>query len=243
MTSLRWLGHASVLLELAGARVLTDPVMRSRIAHLTRRAAAPADVGSVDLVLISHVHHDHLDVPSLAALPGAPPIVVPVGAGDGLRKRGFDTIIELDEGQSTEVSGVHITATPARHRARRGPFSPWVPTLGFVLDAGLRVYFAGDTDVYESMAALAPVDVALLPVWGWGPTLGEGHLNPRTAVDALRLLRPRIAVPIHWGTFFPIYLRGPAPAHPPREFKRLASELAPDVTVCVLQPGETLPLD
>jgi L-ascorbate metabolism protein UlaG (beta-lactamase superfamily) len=243
MTSLRWLGHASALIELQGARILTDPVMRGRVAHLTRRVPQPADVGPVDVVLISHVHGDHLDVPSLMALPPATPVVMPLGAGDRLRKRGFEAVIELSEGESTEVSGVRLTATPAQHPARRTPFSRLVPSLGFVMDAGMRVYFAGDTDLYESMSELAPIDVALLPVWGWGPSIGPGHLNPRTAVDALRLLHPRIAVPIHWGTFFPVYRRGPVPAHPPLEFARLAAELMPDVQVCVLQPGETLPLD
>ena len=243
MTSVRWLGHASALIELSGARVLTDPVTRPRIAHLSRRVPGPSDVGDVDLVLISHVHRDHLDLPSLGALAGVPQIVVPPGAGDVLRRRGFEAVTELSEGQSMQVSGVRLTATPARHQARRTPLSPLVPSLGFVIEAGLRVYFAGDTDLYASMSELAPVDVALLPVWGWGASVGAGHLNPRTAVDALRLLRPRIAVPIHWGTFFPLYRRGPVPGHAPLEFARLAAELTPDVQVHVLQPGETLALD
>jgi L-ascorbate metabolism protein UlaG (beta-lactamase superfamily) len=242
MTSLRWLGHASVLAELGGTRVLTDPVLGARIGHLSRRVAVPLEVGEIDAVLISHVHRDHLDLPSIVALAGAPPIVVPAGAGELLRRRGCEHVIELREGESTMVSGVRVTASPARHRARRGPFSPWVPSLGFVMEAGARVYFAGDTDVYESMAALTPLDVALLPVWGWGPRLGKGHLNPRTAAEALRLLRPRVAVPIHWGTLFPIYLRGRGPADPPREFARHAAELAPEVEVRILQPGETLTL-
>ena len=99
------------------------------------------------------------------------------------------------------------------------------------------MYFAGDTDVYDSMAALAPLDVALLPVWGWGPKVGEGHLTPRSAAVALQLLRPRIAVPIHWGTYFPAYLRGPAPADPPHEFARHAAELAPKWTSASCNQG------
>jgi L-ascorbate metabolism protein UlaG (beta-lactamase superfamily) len=239
MTVLRWLGHATVLVEVGGSRLLTDPVLRSRVGHLTRRTPVPEELGRVDAVLISHVHHDHLDLPSLAALPGAPPIVVPTGAGDLLRSRGFDTVIEVQEGETTSVAGMPVTATAAHHRARRGPLSPWVPSLGYVIEAGARVYFAGDTDVYESMATLAPLDVALLPVWGWGQSVGEGHLNPRTAAEALRLLRPRIAVPIHWGTFRPVYRHGRAAADPPREFARHASELAPEVDVRILQPGES----
>jgi L-ascorbate metabolism protein UlaG (beta-lactamase superfamily) len=88
------------------------------------------------------------------------------------------------------------------------------------------------------MEALAPLDVALLPVWGWGPSLGRGHLNPRTAAETLRLLRPRVAVPIHWGTYFPIGRGGRRLADPPHEFARHAAELAPDVEVRVLKPGD-----
>jgi L-ascorbate metabolism protein UlaG (beta-lactamase superfamily) len=243
MTVLRWLGHATVLVEVGGVRLLTDPVLRSRLGHLTRRMPVPEELGRIDVVLISHVHRDHLDLPTLAALAGAPPIVAPAAAGDLLRGHGFDAVIEVQEGETTTVAGTPVRATAAHHRARRGPLSPWVPSLGYVIEAGSRVYFAGDTDVYDSMATLAPLDVALLPVWGWGPRVGEGHLNPRTAAEALRLLRPRVAVPIHWGTFFPVYLRGRAPADPPHEFARYAAELAPEVEVRVLQPGESLALD
>ena len=73
---------------------------------------------------------------------------------------------------------------------------------------GCRVYFAGDTDLFPGMEeAIGPTDLSLLPVWGWGPTLGEGHLDPRAAAEAARRLRPRVAVPIHWGTFFPMGLK------------------------------------
>jgi L-ascorbate metabolism protein UlaG (beta-lactamase superfamily) len=243
MTTIRWLGHASTLMELGGVRLLTDPVLGGRIAHLTRRVPPPSPVGEVDVVLISHVHRDHLDLPSLALIAGSPQVVVPAGGSDLVRGRGFERVAELREGESIEVAGAWITATPARHRARRGPFSPWVPALGFVIEAHSRVYFAGDTEVFDSMAALAPLDVALLPVGGWGPRLGPGHLDPSTAAEALRLLRPRIAVPIHWGTFFPIHLRGRPPVDPPLEFARHAAVLAPEVEVRVLQPGEALTLD
>jgi L-ascorbate metabolism protein UlaG (beta-lactamase superfamily) len=235
---LRWLGHATVLVELGRVRVLTDPLLRSRLGHLSRRVPVPGDVGRIDAVLISHVHRDHLDLSSLAALAGMPAIVAPVGAGDLLRNGGFENVTELRAGESTSLRGVRVTATAAHHRARRGLLSPWVPSLGFVIEDGQRVYFAGDTDVYEAMEELAPLDVALLPVWGWGPSLGPGHLNPRTAAEALQLLRPRVAVPIHWGTFFPIGLGGRRLSDPPHEFARHAAELAPDVEVRILASGE-----
>jgi L-ascorbate metabolism protein UlaG (beta-lactamase superfamily) len=107
------------------------------------------------------------------------------------------------------------------------------------------VYFAGDTDLFDGMADLGPLDVALLPVWGWGPSLGPGHMDPETAARAAALLRPRVAVPIHWGTYLQVGLRRRESllTEPPELFAAHCADLAPGVTVRVLQPGGTLPLD
>ena len=89
------------------------------------------------------------------------------------------------------------------------------------------------------------LDIALVPISGWGPTLGDGHMDPQQAAEAIALLRPRIAIPIHWGTFFPFGLRSlgkGAGDNPPRRFQQIASELAPDVAVHILPPGESFPL-
>jgi len=103
------------------------------------------------------------------------------------------------------------------------------------------VYFAGDTDLFAGMADIhGALDVALLPVWGWGPTLGEGHLTPRRAAESLTMLRPRAAIPIHWGTFAPLglgWLRPRFLTAPPYDFANHASNLAPDVSVHVVHPG------
>jgi L-ascorbate metabolism protein UlaG (beta-lactamase superfamily) len=109
-----------------------------------------------------------------------------------------------------------------------------------------RIYFAGDTDLFPEMDELGEPDVGLLPVGGWGLTLGKGHLDPIRAAHALRLVRPRIAVPIHWGTFWP---RGLGRVRVERKsgggalFARHAAELAPDVRVVVAQPGERVHLE
>ena len=136
---------------------------------------------------------------------------------------------------------------PAQHDGRRHPWGSEIEPLGYVIRSGGRnVYFAGDTELFSAMSDLGPLDVALLPVWGWGPTVGPGHLNPKTAARALALLHPRLAVPIHWGTFYPVGLRRLRPApleRPPLEFARLAKELAPEVEVRVLQPGSETSLD
>jgi L-ascorbate metabolism protein UlaG (beta-lactamase superfamily) len=109
------------------------------------------------------------------------------------------------------------------------------------------VYFAGDTDLFPEMAELAgKIDVALLPVWGWGRALGPGHLNPRRAAEALTLLRPSLAIPIHWGTFAAPRVRKRDPSFlvdPPHQFAEYAALLAPQVTVKILQPGKYTTMD
>jgi L-ascorbate metabolism protein UlaG (beta-lactamase superfamily) len=240
-----YVGHATVLLELGGSRFLTDPVLRSRLVHLRRQVPAHDETSASDLdaILISHLHHDHVDLPSLRALGRETPILAPPGAERFLRRRGFPAVAELAPGQSRKIGGVEITAVEAEHRGGRAGRSVGSEAVGFVLSGSSRAYFAGDTDLFEGMEDLAAggLDLALLPVWGWGPRLGRGHLDPERAARAAALLRPRIAVPIHWGTLFPIGLSRLGRHHliaPPREFESRCRELAPQVEVRVLSPGE-----
>jgi L-ascorbate metabolism protein UlaG (beta-lactamase superfamily) len=242
-----YIGHATVLLELDGMRFLTDPVLRSRLAHLRRHGQKPAEDSAADLdaILISHLHHDHTDLPSLRRLPRQTPILGPRGAGGFLRRRGFEAVTELAPGDSETFGGVEVTAVEAEHGGGRRLGSDDSETIGFVASGTSRAYFAGDTDLFEGMAELAGgLDLALLPVWGWGPTLGPGHLDPERAARAAAILKPRIAIPIHWGTLFPIGLSRLGRRHliaPPREFERRCAELAPQVEVRVLSPGEETP--
>jgi L-ascorbate metabolism protein UlaG (beta-lactamase superfamily) len=260
-----------VLIEIGGVRLLTDPVLRGRVAHLRRQGGGVdvAALGPLDGVLISHAHLDHLDLASLrllAAEPGRerggqlvgpshagsdlPALVVPPGTAGHLGDElvaGF-AVEELAAGALTQVAGVPIRATPASHDSRRHPLGPAGEAIGYLIGDRPRVYFAGDTDLFPEMEQLAPnLDAALLPVWGWGPTLGAGHLDPEGAAEALTRLRPRIAIPIHWGTLFPVGLdrigrRGRLLTDPPHEFARAAARLAPDVEVRVLEPGRATPL-
>jgi L-ascorbate metabolism protein UlaG (beta-lactamase superfamily) len=194
----------------------------------------------VDAVLLSHVHHDHLDVPSLRRV-RSDRIVVPRGARRLLEGRGFEGVVELEEGEAVPIGGLTVRATQADHRARRLPLGAEIPALGYLIEGPPRLYFAGDTDLFEGMRELSPgLDAALLPVDGWGPRVGPGHLDPQRAAEALRLLEPRVAVPIHWGTYRrlglsrdPATLRGPADG-----FERFAAELAPQVEIRILAPGE-----
>jgi L-ascorbate metabolism protein UlaG (beta-lactamase superfamily) len=243
-----WLGHSTVLVELDGTRVLTDPVLRDRVAHLRRTRAADAGMlYAIDGILVSHLHYDHLDFPSLERLGRSVPVVVPRGAGGLLRRRRFERVVEVDAGEEVRIGGLVMRATHADHEGGRGFLGTEVAALGYLIRGTHQIYFAGDTDLFEGMATLSDgLDVALVPIWGWGPSLGPGHLDPRRAAEALRLLRPRLAVPIHWGTYAPLgfgRLQTALLADPVTEFRRHAAELAPEVEVHVLDLGGTLHLD
>jgi len=230
---------------MAGTRLLTDPVLRDRVGHLRRIGALPAVAAATapDAVLISHAHHDHLDVPSLRRLPKSTRAVVPTGCGSLLRRAGLRNVEEVAEGERVTVGDVEIVATPAEHVVRRNPVGAHTTALGFIVSGERRVYFAGDTDLFEGMRDLADdLDVALLPVWGWGTKLPPGHLDPERAARAAALLRPRIAVPIHWGSIASPRGRLAEPEWPAREFARLAETEAPGVEVRILRAGEELRL-
>jgi L-ascorbate metabolism protein UlaG (beta-lactamase superfamily) len=232
---LLYVGHATVLIELDGMRLLTDPVLRKRVMHLRRHTAVEiGGLADVDAVLVSHLHYDHFDPSSLRLLGRDVTLVVPRGAGRLLRR--FHDVREVRIGDELQLGAVRIRATHAEHPGGIRPTVWSAPALGFLVSGSRTVYFAGDTDLFAGMSGLAPsLDVALLPVAGWGPRVGPGHLDPQRAVEALRLLRPRLAVPIHWGTLSTPRQR--PSTEPPESFRRLATERAPDVEVRVLAPG------
>jgi L-ascorbate metabolism protein UlaG (beta-lactamase superfamily) len=240
-----WVGHSTVLIDLDGVRLLTDPVLRARLTHLRRVAAADQSaLRGLDAILVSHVHYDHLDLPSLERLGRSVPIVVPRGAGPLLRRRRFERVLEVDAGDDVAIGNVTVTATHAEHRADRGPFGAKAASLGYVVSGSVRTYFAGDTDLFDAMASLGALDGALIPIWGWGPAAGEGHLDPRKAAQALTLLRPEVAIPIHWGTYRPLHYLNPAwLSEPPEQFRREAAALAPEVELRILPLGGSTELE
>lgn len=236
-----FLGHATVAIELDGVRIVTDPILRMRVAHLRRHPVlATAALEDLDAVLLSHAHGDHLDPPSIRKLPGQPLVIAPAGLGGLLARRRVAPVSEIEVGATIRVGALAITAFEADHDGRRTPVATTrAAALGYLIRGSQSVYFAGDTGLHDDMAALAAeaIDVALVPVAGWGPTLGPGHMDPRQAAVALTLLRPKVAIPIHWGTLAPIGSKPPTSA-PAREFVAAAAELAPEVRCLVLEPGE-----
>ncbi|MFV0126889.1 MBL fold metallo-hydrolase [Streptomyces sp. HMX112] len=245
-----WWGHATCTVEDSGVRVLTDPLFVRRLAHLRRRRGVlpPPEAARAEAVVISHLHSDHLHLPSLARLAPGTRLIVPRGATravPGLRRLHGLRITEVGPGDEVRVEELVVRAVPASHDGRRLPVGPHrSPALGYVIDGAVRTYFAGDTGLFDGMAdAVGPVEVALLPVGGWGPYLGHGHLDAGRAAQVLAALAPRAAVPVHYGTYWPIGLDGVRPHEfhaPGDEFVRQAARLAPGVAVHRLAHGESV---
>jgi L-ascorbate metabolism protein UlaG (beta-lactamase superfamily) len=240
---LTYVGHATVLIELDGVRLLTDPVLTRRLGPLRRRGPTPvpAELDPIDAILVSHAHTDHFHGPSLRAIGGDPLVVVPHGMGPAVARAGRRTH-ELSVNDQFEIGPVRITAVPARHG--RGPLHREARPIGFLVEGSSRVYFAGDTAIYPGMTRLAGrVEVALLPVGRWGLPVGPDRLTPRSAVDAAILLGARFAVPIHWGTLYVPGFRtgrwGWGSLEAGEAFAREGMRRAPCLEVTVLRPGET----
>src|SRR5262245_14780987 len=133
-----------------GVRVLTDPVLRRRVMHLVReRAVPPSAVADVDTAVLSHLHYDHLDIPSLRSLGRDRPIVVPRGGGGLLRRRGFRAVTEVAPGEEVSVGALRLRVVPAVHEGRRRPLGAAGPAVGYVIAGGRSVYFPGDTDLFD----------------------------------------------------------------------------------------------
>jgi L-ascorbate metabolism protein UlaG (beta-lactamase superfamily) len=155
----RWLGHSTVLLEVDGVRLLTDPVLRPRVLHLRRAAPlVDEDLLELDAVLISHLHYDHLDLPSLQRIERGVTVVVP------------KSVDEVQAGDSRSLGGAVVRAVRAEHGSSR-VLGAKSDALGYVVEGSLSIYFPGDTDLFPDMTSLAPaLDLALMPIWGWGPS-------------------------------------------------------------------------
>jgi L-ascorbate metabolism protein UlaG (beta-lactamase superfamily) len=232
-----------------GARILTDPLLTRRLAHLVRRRGETPDLSHTppDLVVVSHLHPDHYHVRSLRLLPAGTRVAVPRGGAVLLRGARLE-VEEVDVGDVLIVGSTKVGVLPADHDGRRWNGSRMAaPTLAYLVQGSASTYFAGDTALFDAMGDLPGLtdggpDAALLPVWGWGPTLRGRHLDPATAAESLQLLLPRLAIPIHWGTFWPRGLNRFRPHifHGAGErFAEHARQLRPDVDVRVLSPGSS----
>ncbi|HEY3501027.1 MAG TPA: MBL fold metallo-hydrolase [Polyangiaceae bacterium] len=247
-----WFGHSSLLVELDGRRVLTDPVWSERCSPSSflgpKRFFEPplalAALPPLDAVVISHDHYDHLDEPTIRALAGrVPRFVVPLGVGAHLEYWGVprEKIVELDWWGATRVADLELTATPARHfsgrslgDANRTLWAGWA-----LKGPSHRVFFSGDTSMFPEFAdigaRLGPFDAAMIEVGAYDALWADVHLGPEQALAAHRMVRGGVLFPVHWGTF-DLALHGwTEPAE-----RLLAAASAAGVTLVVPRPGESI---
>lgn len=210
---LTWIGHASFLGQLGGASFLIDPVFSQRIGWVVprhgRAGLQPADLPAIDAVLVSHNHYDHLDEPSVRALPATTPVFTPQGLGGWFRRRGFSRVTELAWWASAHAGTLEITLVPARHWSRRRVGDTnrthWG---GFVAcGGGASFYHAGDSAWFEGFGEIGRrfprLTAAVLPVGAYAPAwfMEHHHMSPEQAGRAFLELGARHLVPMHWGTF------------------------------------------
>lgn len=241
-----WIGHASALVDIAGERVLIDPLGRRRCTN----------IGHYDAVLITHAHVDHLNRWTLGKLAKHVPLFVPRGAGPIVQDLGFASVTEVEPGDGASVGGLDIAAVPTRHEGGRWRKGDSPTCAGYVIRKDdVAVHHAGDVDmstykVFEDIGRQFRIDVALLPIGGMLPlwyyqrrrqALDKGvHIDPDTALTIAELLGATRMVPIHWGT---VNLRLGSAHAPRRRLTQAAAERGVDDLVQVLAHGQALPVE
>jgi L-ascorbate metabolism protein UlaG (beta-lactamase superfamily) len=213
-----WMGHSTVLVEIDGVRLLTDPIWSDRCSPSQRLGPrrfhpppiALDDLGPVDAVVISHDHYDHLDMATIQALAAGPTrFVVPLGIGAHLARWGVPEtrIVELDWNQTASVGPLTLVSVPARHYSGRRGFggddtlwSSWA-----IVGPGHRVFYSGDTGMFDGFRrvgeTLGPFDLAIVKIGAYGDTWPQIHVTPEEAVALHEAVRGRLLLPVHWGTF------------------------------------------
>jgi len=245
-----WIGWASVLVEIDGHRVLTDPVFSERISPSTlvgpKRFHAPpiplAELPNIDVVVISHDHYDHLDMNTIRTLAArGTQFVLPLGIGAHLERWRVppSQVHELDWNETATVAGLTITSTPARHYSGRNPLhnNETLWTSWVVKGPKHRFFFSGDSGYSDAFAKIGeqhgPFDLALIKIGASDPTWKEIHMTPEEAVQVSRDLRAKVMLPVHWATFNLAYHAWRDPVD-----RAVAAAERLGVTLVVPKPGQ-----
>jgi L-ascorbate metabolism protein UlaG (beta-lactamase superfamily) len=246
-----WLGHSTVVVDIDGVRIVADPLLRRHAGVLRRRGRRPDREAwsDPDAVLLSHLHHDHAEVRSLRLLEGIPVLTAPENAEWAIGKGLVAPTLEPDEW--TPVGpvdrGVSVRLVPAVHAARPMPHRPNAANGHLVRGPSGTVWVAGDTELYPDLALLpswagGPIDLALVPIAGWGPRLSPGHMGPEEAATACRMIGARCAIPVHWNTLYmptTDFWPGGWMASPGPRFVTALAREAPGCRPVVLELGES----
>jgi len=244
-----WIGHSSFLATLASASILIDPVLSPRIARFIprhgRAGLIASDLPPLTALLVTHNHYDHLDAPSVDAVPRDVPVLTAAGLGSWFRTRGFEVVTELRWWERATLGPLAVTFVPARHWSRRmvgDTNRSWWG--GFVVEGGgTTLYHAGDSGWFDGFGEIAKrfpaIDLALLPIGAYEPQwfMGAHHMNPEEAIEALRVLGARAMVPMHWGAF---QLTDEPIAEPAARLRRAWETSRPVAALHVMSVGETL---
>jgi L-ascorbate metabolism protein UlaG (beta-lactamase superfamily) len=244
------INHASVLIQLDGVNILTDPIYSRTVSFLFPRLQRPGialeDLPPLDVILVSHSDYDHLNLKTLKRLSRKHTalIILPVGLGRYGQSTGFSEVAEAAVWQTIERGRAKITCVPAKHLSKRRPGDPTSTScVGYVVQVGPHTaYFAGDTaygDFFSEIGKRFSIDVALLPIGAYKPErwFKNLHLHPDTALQAFIDLKARSLVPIHWGTF---WISDEPMAEPPRLLLAEAERRGCAEAVHVLRNGEAL---
>lgn len=251
-----YIGHATLLIEIAGARILTDPNFEDSLAGFLPRVAPPGialqDLPKLDAVLVTHAHADHLSFEALDALPREVPVYAPPVIARWLHQRGYGHALPFAPNETVRIDGLHIHAAAARHKGNRYGYDVRRAASNMYLmeSAAESCFFAGDTGLGETTHLLVErmlwlrereLDVALLPIgyapWWKRKSFREGHLTSEDALDLFATLRARHLIPYHWGTFRHVTVGAHAAISRFRNLM-LAHPRGPDVRI--LEPGEAL---
>jgi L-ascorbate metabolism protein UlaG (beta-lactamase superfamily) len=251
-----YIGHATLLLELGGATILTDPNFDPKLGRILPRVSPPGiaieNLPALDAILLTHAHADHLSFDSLERLPREIPLLAPPVVAKWLRRLGHTNAIDLAPDEHREVKGVSIHAASATHRGNRYGYDRWRSAANmYLLDAGDHdtAFFAGDTALVADTHHLVErvlwkndreLDLALLPIgyapW-WKPGFRRGHLTHDDALELFERLRARMFVPYHWGTFRHVT----STAHDAiRQLRERLESHHLSAAVRIVEPGESL---